>query len=172
MKVQIQTTQNVDIEYDLASIGERMGAAAIDLLIMVGYAVAMLMILGMVEDSFSGSPDIWMAIIILIYLPVFLYDFLCEAFLDGQTFGKKGMKIKVVKLDGSQPGSGSYLLRWLIAILEKSPFVFGGAIGLTVILLNGKGQRLGDLAAGTTVVKVKPAVRIVRAMSRRAFSGR
>jgi hypothetical protein len=72
--------------------------------------------------------------------------------MNGQSFGKRQMKIRVVKLDGSQPGIGSYVLRWLLSIIER------GMIEVVVILINGKGQRLGDMAAGTTVVKLKQRV--------------
>lgn len=153
MKVQIQTTQNVDIEYEIASIGDRIGAAVIDMLIRFGYIVAAVMTMGAIISS--ADDNISIAIGLLLYLPVFFYDVLCEVFLDGQTFGKKALKIKVVKMDGSQPGIGAYLLRWLLSILEKSGMA---AIGIVAILVNGKGQRLGDMAAGTTVVKVKPEI--------------
>lgn len=157
MKVQILTSQNVEIEYEIASIGERMGAVLIDLLIKIGYALAAFFVILLIEDALGIPDGFAMAFIILLYIPLFLYDLLCETFLDGQTFGKKAVKIKVVKLDGSQPSLGSYLLRWLIALVEKPPLMMG-TIGLVAILLNSKGQRLGDMAAGTTVVKVKPAV--------------
>src|SRR5690606_34920667 len=89
---------------------------------------------------------------ILFYLPVIFYHLLCEVFMDGQTFGKKAIDIKVVKLDGSQPSVGSYFLRWLLQIVDLP---FFGAIGIITILVNGKGQRVGDLAAGTTVISLK-----------------
>ena len=77
--------------------------------------------------------------------------------MGGQSFGKKIMKIKVVRLDGAQPTFGNYLIRWLLRIIE-SGLVCSGAVPLIVILINGKGQRLGDIAAGTAVIKMKPRV--------------
>lgn len=156
MKVQIQTTQNVDIDYEVADMGHRIGAAIIDLLIMVGYAFAAFTLLTALTTSVNDG--LLSALFIGAYIPLFLYGVLCESILDGQTFGKKAVKIKVVKMDGTQPGISSYLLRWLIGLIEKNPFIFMGAISIIVILLNGKGQRLGDLAAGTTVVKIKPTI--------------
>lgn len=153
MKVQIQTTQNVDIEYEIASIGDRIGAALIDTLIRFGYIVAAVLIFAALADTLSDGFSTIFGI--LFYLPIFFYDALCETLLDGQTFGKKALKIKVVKMDGTQPGVGSYLLRWLVGLLEKNGMA---AIGIVAILVNGKGQRLGDMAAGTTVIKVKPEV--------------
>ena len=152
MKVQILTTQNVEIEYETASLGERIGATLIDMLILFAYSFVVLA--GVVQSIAHRSDDTAFTLMVVLVLPVLLYDLLCEIFMDGQSLGKKALKIKVVKLDGTQPGIGSYLLRWLLRFVE----VWGssGVIAAVVILVNGKGQRLGDLAAGTTVVKLKP----------------
>jgi uncharacterized RDD family membrane protein YckC len=155
----IETTQNVDINYNIASIGDRVVAQIIDLLILFGYAFAMIFILMYLGNIFSGSAFYYpTAVFIILYLPFFLYDFLCELFLNGQSIGKKLMKIKVVKIDGSQPGIGSYFLRWLIKPLDV--FFTYGSVGIITMLINGKGQRLGDLAANTTIIKLKQEVKL------------
>ena len=69
---------------------------------------------------------------------------------------KKIMKIKVVKLDGTQPSVGSYLLRWLIRLVEID--MCGGLIAMISIAVSKNSQRLGDMTAGTTVIHIKPAV--------------
>jgi uncharacterized RDD family membrane protein YckC len=158
MKVQIQTTQNVDIEYDVAGLGERIAAASIDILIMIGYIVAVVWILIQTEVFDDLPEDVVIVVMLLLYLPLFLYHLICEIFMDGQSFGKKAIHIRVVKLDGGQPSIGGYILRWLIGIIEASPFFFLGVPAIMTILINGKGQRLGDLAANTTVVKTKTPV--------------
>jgi hypothetical protein len=66
------------------------------------------------------------------------------------------MKIKVVKLDGTQANFGAYLLRWLLRIIDTR--LFSGVIALIAIVINGKGQRVGDMAAGTTVIKMKQKI--------------
>ena len=59
-------------------------------------------------------------------------------------------KIRVTKIDGSKPTFSNYLIRWMLRLID---IVMGsGSIALLTILLNGKGQRLGDIAAGTTVI--------------------
>lgn len=157
--IEIETTQNVDIQYNIASIGDRVVAQIIDLLIVGGYAIAMIFILSFIGNMFSGSPYYYpTATFIVLYLPFFLYDFLCELFLNGQSFGKKLIKIKVVKIDGSQPGIGSYFLRWLIKPVDV--FFTYGSVGIITMLINGKGQRLGDLAVNTTVIKLKQEVKL------------
>jgi len=152
--IKIQTTQNVDIEYELASIGDRILATLLDYLFFFAYFLV-IMLLGM----FAGSvlkDNIWL--IIIMCLPILLYDLLCEMFFQGKSFGKMIMKIKVVKLDGTQAGFGAYLLRWLLRIIDTR--LFSGGVALIAILANGKGQRIGDMAAGTTVIKMKQKVTI------------
>lgn len=70
---------------------------------------------------------------------------------------KKIMKMRVVKLDGTQAGIGSYFLRWILTLIDYS---FFGAVGIITLMMNGKGQRLGDLAANTTVVKLKAETKL------------
>ncbi|WP_254448729.1 RDD family protein [Spirosoma rhododendri] len=89
--------------------------------------------------------------------PIVFYDLLSEYLLNGQSVGKIAMNIRVVMLDGSQPNFGAYLLRWVLRIVESGAMLFG-IVPIIAVAINGKGQRLGDIAAGTTVVKLKPAV--------------
>jgi hypothetical protein len=67
------------------------------------------------------------------------------------------MKMRVVKLDGSQAGIGSFFLRWILSPID---YFLYGAVGIVTMLINGKGQRLGDLAANTTVVKLKTEAKL------------
>jgi uncharacterized RDD family membrane protein YckC len=149
--IEIQTTQNVNIEYPIASAGERIVAALIDQLILIGYLIAVIFfyiwLINVTEGSSFHFP---VAYIVILFLPYFFYHLLCETFLNGQSFAKKMMKMRVVKVDGTQAGIGSYFLRWILAPIDY--FFF---LGLIILLINGKGQRLGDLAAHTTVVKLK-----------------
>jgi uncharacterized RDD family membrane protein YckC len=134
-------------------LGERILAYLVDLLVFAAYGITWIIIIDGIKDSISFSE----ALLWVIALPLFFYDLICELTLNGQSFGKKVLKIKVVKLDGSQPTFGSYLLRWLLRLIEGGFFCYG-AVAMIVYLVNGKGQRLGDLAAGTTVIKLKPRV--------------
>lgn len=155
----IETTQNVDINYRIASLGDRIVAQLLDFLILGGYVFATILLWAYILDTFSNSDYFFpVAMMIILYLPMFLYDFICEVFLNGQSLGKKIMKIKVVKIDGSQPSIGSYFLRWIIKPIDV--FFSQGAVAIITILINGKGQRLGDLAANTTVIKLKQQVKL------------
>lgn len=152
--IKIQTTQNVDIEYELASIGDRILATLLDYLFFFGYMLLVFLFIGLIGSHIEDN--LWL--IVILFLPILLYDLLCEMFFQGKSFGKMIMKIKVVKLDGTQAGFGAYLLRWLLRIIDTR--LFSGGIALIAILANGKGQRIGDMAAGTTVIKMKQKVTI------------
>ena len=143
--VRIQTTQNVDIAFEVAGLGDRVIAAVVDYFLIFCYYVGMSMLISQLSAS--------TAVTVLLLLPPFLYFLLCEVFMDGQSIGKRARGLKVVHLDGSEPTLGSYLLRWILRPIELA--ITAGAVALVTVLINGKGQRLGDLAAGTTVVKLR-----------------
>jgi uncharacterized RDD family membrane protein YckC len=152
--IQIQTTQNVKIEYEAASIGDRILATLLDYLFFLAYFFLVLIILTVINGL--REPNI--VLIIALSLPVIFYDLLCETFFDGRSFGKMIMKIKVVKLDGTRADFGAYLIRWILRIVDTR--LFAGGIALIAIILSDKGQRLGDMAAGTTVIKMKQKVQL------------
>lgn len=147
-KIEITTTQNVTINYTIASVGDRILATLLDLLLFVAY----FFLVGYIISEIGGIESNIYASIIL-FLPFFFYDLYCELLFNGQSLGKFLMKIKVVRLDGSQPNFGNYLLRWLFRLIEGIAF-FWSLVALITVLVNGKGQRIGDIAAKTTVIKL------------------
>ncbi|GAB3896309.1 RDD family protein [Larkinella knui] len=153
MTVSILTSQNVALEYEPASLGDRILALLLDYLIFLGWMMLYFVLLTQLPGDFRSS--FWSYVFLL--LPFMLYDLVCEVFLNGQSLGKIAMKIRVVMLDGSQPGLGAYLLRWLLRLIE-SPLFMGGVVAVVAIAANGRGQRIGDIAAGTTVVKLTRSV--------------
>lgn len=161
-EITITTTQNVAINFNLASIGDRILAQIIDNLVKIAYAIVVfylfLSILNL--ETYIESLDRWsvMAIYSLLTLPIMLYSLVQEALWDGQTVGKKLMNIKVIKIDGYQAGFGEYFMRWLLRIVEL--FIGYGIIGLIVMVTNKKNQRLGDMAAGTAVISLKNNINI------------
>ena len=145
----IITGQFVRISQTPASIGERFLALVIDYFLIVVYVYSTIALLIELRLS-SGFKTFFF--LCIIYLPILGYSFLCETFKHGQSFGKKLMNIRVVKVDGSTPTVSSYLLRWLLFIID-GPLTSG--LGIFVVLLTKNNQRLGDLAAGTMVIKEK-----------------
>jgi len=152
-ELQINTTQNVKIKFTAAGVGERLVAFIIDTAIKIGY----LLILNKVFGVFEGM-DEWSQIGIntVLSFPVMFYTLALETFLDGQTLGKKALKIRVVKIDGFQATFSDYVVRWFFRIVDV--WIFG--IGFFVIIFSKKLQRLGDMAAGTGVISLKDKVSI------------
>ncbi len=156
---QIETAQNIEIQQNSASIGDRILAYLVDFLIIIVYAIiTALLIAGFEADRFGE-----MVYYMVIGLPIFLYYLLFETFWDGKTPGKSAMKIRVVKLDGSRPAFVNYLIRWLLRVIDIS--LGSGSIAVVTILLNGKGQRLGDMAAKTTVISEKRKVSLANTLA-------
>ncbi|MDT7829999.1 RDD family protein [Pricia sp. S334] len=149
---QIETAQNISISQNTAHLGDRMLAYLIDSFIILVYYVLIIMIL----VSMNVDSGDWWTFYLLLSLPAFLYYVLLESFMDGQTVGKHLMQIRVVKLDGSKPSFSSYFIRWVLRIIDVV-LTMGGVAVLT-ILIKGKGQRVGDIAAGTTVITEKKRV--------------
>lgn len=145
----IITGQFVRISQTPASIGERLVAQIIDFLIILLYIYSATFFLFRMLLPVGMHMLVFMFVI---YLPVLCYHLLCEMFNRGQSPGKRIMKIRVVKADGSTPGISAYVLRWLLFLID-GPLT--GGLGVLVILLTKNSQRLGDLAAGTMVIKEK-----------------
>jgi len=161
MSLQIETAQNVGVDYEVASIGDRILAQLIDYAVYFVWIMATAGIMALSKVSGSGDSSVWITMVGMI-LPILLYPVLCEYFLNGQTVGKMALKIRVIKLDGTKATLSAYLLRWLLSIIDIS--VFSGMVAVLAIAINGKGQRVGDIAAGTTVVKTQPSIRFEQLM--------
>ncbi len=143
--MKIQTTQNVEIDFEVAGLGDRVLAALLDYFLLFCYLIAV-----QVAAAEVGSQ----ALTILLFLPYFFYFLVCEIFFNGQSIGKKARRLKVARLDGLQPTLGNYVLRWLLRFIDLDLTL--GMAAILTIFIGSKGQRLGDLAAGTTVIKIKP----------------
>ncbi|MBU2928214.1 RDD family protein [Winogradskyella psychrotolerans] len=151
---QIETAQNVGINQNVASIGDRMLGYLIDSAIILLYTIAAILLLTTLNLDMG---DTW-AIYLLVSLPAFLYYVLLETFMDGKTVGKMLMKTKVVKLDGSKPSFSNYFVRWILRLIDVA--LTSGGVAAFTILIKGNGQRLGDIAAGTTVISEKQLLTI------------
>lgn len=161
-EIQINTTQNVNINFTLASVGERIVAHLIDLLIKFAYAGIIWWIFSSIVDSSPTlqSLDWWsmVAIYVLLLFPFIFYSLVLEALFEGQTLGKKAMKIRVVKIDGYQASFVDYVIRWFFRIVDLN--MLSGFIALISIVVSEKGQRLGGMTSGTSVISLKNKVRI------------
>ncbi|MFC6269284.1 RDD family protein [Frigoriflavimonas asaccharolytica] len=162
-QIAINTSQNVEINFTLASIGERIFAFLLDVLFLIAFMVLINLlffkVLGL-DDYFSTLSDNWskMAIILMITFPVYIYTVTLESLMEGQTFGKKILKIKVVKIDGYQAHFSDYFVRWIFRLVDI--WSNSAVVGLLFAIINKNNQRLGDLASGTAVISLKKNVNI------------
>lgn len=162
MSIEVQTTQNVIIDYEPAGLGNRMLAALIDYLFIGLWYLAWFVFFYTTKLNpfyLFGYSDMLIIILyaVIIGPPVF-YHLLCEYFNNGQSLGKAIVKIRVIKIDGKPASFGAYLLRWLFRSIDLYTTFFmaiPGLVGLITIIATKNAQRLGDLVAGTTVVDLK-----------------
>jgi uncharacterized RDD family membrane protein YckC len=153
--IDIRTTQNVTIEYEPASVRERIIAFMIDAVIVGAIYTLLFLILLSTLKSYIFESSI---VLYVIYglLPIgtlILYQLLSEVLADGQSWGKKTMGIKVVRLDGQEPGLTDYLLRAVFHIVDS--ILSFGILAVLLISSSAKGQRLGDMTANTTVIRIR-----------------
>ena len=174
--VQINTAFNVGLDFEIAPFHKRLFAYLIDFALLAIYLFGMKYLLyelfNLSREKSSGFD------ILIISLPMLFYSLLTELLLNGQTFGKKLMQIRVISLEGGEPTFGQFILRWITKFFEW-PFLFGylyassvalflyalytGFFGVAVviaILVSKKSQRLGDMAAGTVVVDAKTSMSV------------
>ena len=144
------TGQFVRIDQPLANVVERLLAALFDLMVMIFLTVTLLPFA--MASTYSAGDDLTMTIFwyLLIVLPILCYHMICEYFFNGQSLGKMVVGLRVVAADGSKPSASSVFLRFLFFLIEGYT-----GFGLVVMLFTKDNQRLGDIAAGTYVIKTR-----------------
>lgn len=171
----VKTTFNTILNLDTNTLGRRILAYFIDVLVMVAYVFLLKYILSFFSfdffDSFGDDADRvmwgWQSLIIL---PIMFYTLYWEVFTGGYTPGKYLAKIKVVKVDGFQPSFVELFIRWIFKMVDIYALLivmisFGSTIGsilssysfglvaVIAIARTKRGQRIGDLVAGTSVIR-------------------
>lgn len=160
-QIQIQTTQNVALSFTAASVGDRILAHFIDWVIFIAwFLIFALLYSGLGSSSLLSSKIGTFVFFVFMLLPVMLYDLLFEVFMNGQSLGKRAMDVRVLALDGTSPTLGAYIMRWIFRLVDTG--ILGSMVALIIVAVNGKGQRLGDIAAGTAVVKLKQTISLAQ----------
>lgn len=180
-RLQINTTQNVNINFEMANVGQRLLAFITDNVIKFAYIYFLIQFLSFTLFREVINDDYWSvkAIDVLLFLPITFYSLYSEILLNGQTIGKKLLKIRVINVDGYKPSLTDYVIRWFLRMVDFNAFIlifvylsslgtldqypqllffiflFGKMVGFFFIIFTEKNQRIGDLSANTVVIYLK-----------------
>lgn len=146
-RLRIATPEGVDLELTLAGVGSRFSAALIDFLIQM-VLLAALFVGFVVAGQFGGWGDALFAL--LAFLLFTGYDILFEVLASGRTPGKRLNGIRVIRVDGSPVRFLTSAVRNVLRLIDIQFFYL---VGIVCILVTKRNQRLGDLAAGTLIVR-------------------
>ncbi|HYH82714.1 MAG TPA: stage II sporulation protein M [Longimicrobium sp.] len=157
-QVDIETPEHVSVGYELADLGSRFTAMVIDGLVLAG--VALVLLLGLLALGITGAatgalPGMGAAAALVFavwFLVTWGYRVYYEGFRDGQTIGKKAMRIRVVQDGGFPVTFRAAAVRNLIRIVDMQPGMTWGVAAIAM-MLHPRTKRLGDMAAGTVVVR-------------------
>jgi len=153
----INTTQNVNLDYKVVSVGERILAFLIDLILFSLYLYVVEVITSILGMAISDNWTVF-GLQQLLILPVMFYSLYMNILFNGRTIGKMLLKMKVVRVDGYPVHWSNYLSLWMLRILDI--WMFWGAVGLLSIVFSEKKQRIGGMASGTVVISTRNKVRI------------
>src|SRR5688500_7378422 len=176
--VDVETPEQVVLSYTIAGVGSRAAAALIDYAICLSIMIALFVSGALIRSSFRGpsveeglaTAGSWsLAVYILVGFAVFWgYHMVYEGLFDGQTPGKRRLGLRVVQDGGYSVGFAASAVRNLTRILDMQPAGMY-AVGLVSVATYGSGKRIGDMLAGTIVIRERaqlaPAVAAVTAPS-------
>ena len=147
----VATPERVSFDYQVAGLGTRAIAQVLDLLIVTGILIAIS--LAAAGAGLATNSSLLSDLILLIgfFVTIFGYFWVSEAIWSGQTLGKRAFRLRAVGDRGEPLTFLQAGIRNIVRIVDFLPYGYG--VGAVVLFINGKGKRLGDLAAGTIVVK-------------------
>lgn len=148
----IETPEGVELKLTCVSFFARGIAWLLDILIQFVVVIAFIILLPQLGDFGMGL------LFVFLFFLHWLYPVFFEIYMQGQTPGKKVMKIQVVLIDGTMLNWGSSLVRNLLRTVDFLPFLY--ALGVMTMLFSKDFRRLGDLAANTLVIykrELKPS---------------
>jgi len=155
----IETPERVPLHFALASIGNRFLACAIDHTIQ-WMAILLIVIASLILSNFETIQRVitslpkWVAALtlILLFLTFSSYFAFFEWLWSGQTPGKRWLKLRVIREDGRPITFWEATVRNLVRFLDMMPFPFY-SIGLISVFYTTRDQRVGDMVAGTVVIR-------------------
>jgi uncharacterized RDD family membrane protein YckC len=164
-RVTLQTPESVELEFTLAGIGNRAYALLIDYIVLgliqiaflIAWAFLSIQLANVIEDWVGDSDrlQLWLvAIVLLITFFIYVgYFVFFEALWQGQTPGKRYVKIRVIRDDGRPVGLQQSTLRALLRPVDDIFF-----LGVFLIALGKREKRLGDFVAGTLVIQEEQSI--------------
>lgn len=164
--IEFESAQNVKIEYELASVGQRTAAAMLDFLMFAIYFIIFGMVVGFTGWFQEDLGSFLFLQLLLMKLPWIFYNPTIEYLTQGQSLGKYILGIRVVTLSGERPGLREVFTRWIFKgdflwISADFFVLFWFGIGLMGIVYAGtsrRNQRIGDVMANTIVIKNKSSI--------------
>jgi uncharacterized RDD family membrane protein YckC len=149
--IEIKTTQNVVLQYELADLRDRIIAYVIDMAVIT-IALILMSVVGSV--IFRGSETGMTINAVLLFCIFIFYSLAFETLNRGQSLGKIAVRIQVIKTAGGQATFSDYAARWVFRMVDIY-FSFGGVASI-LIASSAKAQRIGDIVANTAVIKLQP----------------
>lgn len=140
----LNTIQNISIDRPIASVAERMVATIIDFVIIGIYYLFLIFALGL------ANHNVWL---ILLSIPVFLYSLIFELIMDGQSLGKKILKLKVYSENGGDVSFSSLFIRWVFRLIDV--LLLLGSVATLSIILSKRNQRIGDMVGNTIILNIR-----------------
>ncbi len=150
-RISVATPEGVTLDVQLAGVGSRFAAGLIDQVLKFAVLGALLLLGQVVEGALFAA---WL--LVVVFLVQFGYDVLFETLASGRTPGKRWTGLRVVRAGGGPVGFLASALRNLLRIVDALPGFY--LVGFLAILFTKNNQRLGDLAAGTLVVRERRQV--------------
>ncbi|MHB8646827.1 MAG: RDD family protein [Thermomicrobiales bacterium] len=156
--VRITTPEQVTITLPLAGVGTRLLAALLDAAVILGVILAVLIVIGLLGSLIALQPQSMTAGSVLgAFTLLFLFGFVfayyagLELLWDGQTIGKRALKLRVLRDNGTPVDAASVLARTVVRLVDFLPV--GYLVGLISMIVDGRARRLGDIVGGTIVVR-------------------
>ncbi len=165
-RISIATPEGVDLDLTLAGLGSRFVAALIDGLIQGGVFMALAILAGGASAGSQGIEELegglaagiaLALLLVAMFLIFFGYHVAFETWASGRTPGKRWTGLRVVRVGGAPVSFLPSAVRNLVRVVDFLPTAYG--VGIVALLANSRNQRLGDLAAGTLVVRERQTAR-------------
>jgi uncharacterized RDD family membrane protein YckC len=149
-RITIATPEGIDVDLVLAGLGSRFIARLVDSLIQVGIILALVILSALLHNGWVEA-----VLIVIDFLVFFVYDILFEVFASGRTIGKRSAGLRVVRSGGQPVGFMASAVRNVLRLIDFLPSLY--LVGTISVIVSAHNQRLGDLAAGTIVVRERAA---------------